>query len=113
MKRSIDHDIGAPERRKLRFREHHEALRTAYFRMEELVANLPPDEAEDAVDTWIDGFRHATGPLVRSSVRKIVADEPRLAERVNVDILLDATASQDRMKLDVSERGGEDKGAVG
>ena len=29
MKRSIDHDIGAPEQSKLGFREHHEALRTA------------------------------------------------------------------------------------
>lgn len=72
--RGIDAEIGAPARRRLDIKEALDGIRSRYYALEEQVAAMPKEAADEVVRWWISKLDRITGPLRRGGVEEFKAE---------------------------------------
>ena len=72
--KEIDGEIGAPYRRRLDVREALDSLKSKYYDLEEAVAELPPDLADNALKRWVARLEYITGPLRNMGIADLKAE---------------------------------------
>lgn len=79
--KEAEDEIGAPQRLRLKVRDCLSELHQRFYDLEEGVKALPPEEAEEALQTWLYLLYKVTGPVRKAAVSELTE---KLNEKVAI-----------------------------